>query len=83
MCVMSAIFDYGHEKWLPNPVYPHAPQMPTQAELEEFRKLLEAARAFDIAANQPDCELEAKKERLRNLLQDLAEECGFDIAFLD
>lgn len=84
MCVVSGIFDYGFDKWSPRPAAPSVP-FPTPAEIAEFRRLLEAARRFDEVAGEPDCEIEAKKERLRNLLTELAELSGFeiDITFLD
>ena len=89
MCMVSGVMDYGFERWRRPPEFlpVESPGVlfPTQAEINEFRKLLEAAREFDRKTNQPDCELAAKKERLRDLLQDIAEECGFDIdiTFLD
>lgn len=64
---------------VPVPVAPVVPvQLPTQAEIEEFRKLLERAREYDKRTGQPDCELEEKRAKLKKL----AEEMGVDIAFI-
>ncbi len=55
-----------------------APYFPTKEEVEEFRKLLERAREYDKRNNEPDCELEEKRERIKKL----AEELGIDISFV-
>ena len=52
------------------------PQVPSPAEIEEFRKLLEKARQYDKKHNHPDCGLEEKKELLRKLAQQLGVEIG-------
>ena len=49
----------------------------TPEEIAEFRKLLERAREYDKKHNEPNCELEEKKARLRKL----AEEMGVTISF--
>ena len=94
MCVVSMIMDHFGDKWdkLPKPIPwvvpvvpmpllpPIAPPPPpiSPAEIEEFRKLLERAREYDKRNNEPDCELEEKKQRIRNL----AEELGIKIDFV-
>lgn len=73
MCVVSQILDYGKDRWsfvppytLPNNPVEYIP-LPTKEELEEFRRLIEAARRFDEATGQPDCELDEKLEWLKDL----------------
>lgn len=53
--------------------------MITPEEIAEFRRLLKRAREYDRRNNEPDCELEEKKARLR----DLAKELGVTITFED
>lgn len=92
MCVYSMIMDHYYDKWkdlVPNqptvwppdqfpPAYPTYPQvLPGQAELDEFRELLRKAREYDKKNNQPDCELEEKKEAL----QKIADALGIPIRF--
>ncbi len=47
-------------------------------DLPEFKALLERMRQYDIDNDQPNCELEEKKQRVL----DLAEELGIEIDFL-
>lgn len=81
MCSVSFVMDHHYDKWKDYPrtheVVPSAPAI-SQEEIEEFRKLLERAREYDRKMNQPDCELEEK----RNRLKELANELGVEIAFL-
>lgn len=92
MCVYSMIMDHYYDKWkwTPQPTTP--PTIPsiniptviniptiTADEINEFRKLLERAREYDKKHNQPNCELEEKKAKLKRL----AKELGVDIAFID
>ncbi len=81
MCTMSMIYDHYHDKWKDyvRPVLPYIPYVPpiSPEEVADFRKLLERARQYDREHNQPDCELEEKKQKLRKL----AEELGVDIDF--
>lgn len=82
MCVVSMIYDYHYDKWWERyniqpvtlPVLPFI----TPEEIVEFRKLLERAREYDKKNNQPDCELDEKKEKLKKL----AKEMGVEISFL-
>lgn len=76
MCVYSMIVDHHWDKWKdikPLPFTPSQPYIPaiSPLEIEEFRKLLERAREYDKKNNEPDCELEEKKERIRKLAKDL------------
>lgn len=67
-------------QWMPG-VWPATPAVTptiTPEEIAEFRKLLERAREYDKKNNEPDCELESKKQRLLKL----AEELGVKIDFL-
>lgn len=93
MCTYSMIVDHYHEKWWPqSPYQPNNPNtlpggtgptiyppMPSQEDIEEFKKLLERARKYDKDNNQPDCDLETKKTALR----ELAKVWGIDIGFID
>lgn len=93
MCVVSMIMDHYWDKWQPKPTppwptYPIMPPMPdpykvykpvpTQEEIDEFRKLLERAREYDKKHSEPECELEEKKAKVRKL----AEELGVDVSFI-
>jgi hypothetical protein len=74
MCVVSMVMDHYLDKWRPPaPPYP----MPTPAELEEFRRLLERAREYDRAHGQPDCGLEEKRRRVRELAESLGVKVDF------
>lgn len=61
---------------------PDATYLPVPAismdEIAEFRKLLERAREYDKRNNEPDCELQEKKDQLLKL----AEQLGIKIDFL-
>lgn len=79
MCVVSMIMDHYHEKWrdkTPTWIVPMPAISPT--EIDEFRKLLDRAREYDKKHNQPDCELEEKRQKLKKL----ADELGVKIDFL-
>lgn len=89
MCVVSMIMDHTHEEWNPRrwkmvpevvPIPDHLKPPPpvTREEIEEFRRLLERAREYDRRHNEPDCELEEKRQKLR----DLAKELGVEIDFV-
>jgi hypothetical protein len=80
MCVVSMIMDAKYDQWqkyvnrfIPLP----SPQI-TQAEIDEFRELLRRAREYDKKHNEPDCELEEKRKRIK----DLAEELGIEVDFV-
>ncbi|MDE2097700.1 MAG: hypothetical protein KGL39_10665 [Patescibacteria group bacterium] len=74
-------------EWPPTSPGPHAPKHPvvvpappqiTPEEIAEFKKLLERAREYDRRNNEPDCEMEEKRRRVR----DLAKELWVEIEFL-
>jgi hypothetical protein len=78
------IYDHYWEKWnkpQPQPAAPVFVPVPVPAitpeEIAEFRRLLGRAREYDRKMNQPECELEEKREKLRKL----AEELGLSISF--
>ena len=81
MCTVSAIHDNWNDR-LPGRypwVYPSTgtgiiPDHVTReeidslkAEIAELRRLLEAAKKFDEATDQPDCESDEKTETLRKI----------------
>lgn len=84
MCMMSAVMDQGlrhiQEFTLPT-VIDDGPNRYEFRDLEERVKALEglmkAAKIYDIAAEQADCEHEEKKQKLK----DLSEELGIEINF--
>jgi len=83
------VMEHYLDKWTqpPQPVQPAFPfvpfapyvvppiNMPTQAEVDEFHRLLARARKYDAEHNEPDCELEEK----RQLLLKLAKELGVEL----
>lgn len=88
MCVVSMVVDHYHDKWTkpfeytpPGPPWLGAPTVYpniTPAEIAEFRELLRKAREYDKKHNEPACESDEKKARLRKL----ADELGVKIDFL-
>lgn len=44
---------------------------PPQEQIDEFNRLLERARKYDLEHQQKDCEMESKKETLRKLAKQL------------
>jgi len=86
MCVYSMVLDHVCDCW-PKRVeaakqfqdYFGLPPDPaiSKQEIEEFRRLLERAREYDRKNNEPDCELEEKKETLRRLAKQLGVEINF------
>jgi hypothetical protein len=81
MCVVSMVMDHFEDEWFkklrpaaPAPfVFPGAPVPAEPAltadELRQLRDLIARAKQYDIAHNQPDCELDAKKEKLRRIVE--------------
>jgi hypothetical protein len=49
----------------------------SQAEIEEFRQLLERAREYDKRNNEPECELDEKKEAVKQIAKQLGVEINF------
>lgn len=83
MCVVSMVMDHYWDKWSNGTgTYklnsPYSEPAITDEEIREFRKLLERAREYDKRNNEPDCELEEKKQRIK----DLATQLGVKIDFL-
>ena len=90
MCVISMVMDHYHDKWwdkwnLPQPVprpFPFpVPMVPvptiTPEEIAEFRKLLARAREYDKKHNQPDCELQEKRDKVKELARKMGVEIDF------
>lgn len=71
MCVYSMVVDHFQEKWEPRRYWPVEAISIRPSELVEFRQLLERARKYDEAHNEPDCELAEKKEKLLRLAEEL------------
>lgn len=83
MCTVSMIMDHFGDKFQER-VYRYQWWPPLQSEpavtpeeIAEFRKLLERAREYDKRNNEPDCELESKKARVRKLAEDLGVKVDF------
>lgn len=87
------IMDHYRERWTLPPYQPlvpwiaFPPQPPltplsdpriSDAELADFRKLLERAKKYDADNHEPDCELDEKKQALLKI----AEQLGVKIDFL-
>ena len=50
----------------------------SQEELKEFRELLRKAKEYDKRNNEPDCELESKKQALIDIAKKLGVEINFE-----
>lgn len=91
--IMDHYSDKWHEL-VPEPELPYKPTVPhpftlrpinyeplvTDEEIREFRTLLKRAREYDKRNNEPECELESKKQRVRELAEELG--IGDKINFL-
>lgn len=83
MCVYSMIVDHYTEKWShwlpvnPSPTPPLVSPLLTPSELDDFGSLLRRAVRYDDDNAQSDCELEAKKEKLRDLARQLGARLTF------
>lgn len=81
MCVYSMVMDHKRDEW--DRRYPQwtrfepPPDAPTKEEIAEFRRLLERARDYDRKNNEPDCEMEEKRAKLRKLAKELGVEIDF------
>lgn len=82
MCVVSMIMDHYDDEWRRKYTKPDFSQINwdnwqqvtspiTQAEIDEFRRLLDRAREYDKRNNEPNCEMESKKQKLRELAKEL------------
>lgn len=83
MCVVSMVMDHYGDEWRRRIVYQTEIGQPitqpiTQEEIAEFRRLLDRAREYDRRNNEPDCEMESKKQTLL----DMAKQLGIEISFL-
>ena len=90
MCVVSMIMDHYGDEWRRRLPYVQQPNVTittwppvvtnpvTQEEVDEFRRLLDRAREYDKRNNEPDCEMESKKQ----ILLDLAKQLGVEVNFL-
>ena len=89
MCVSSMVMDHYREKWTPYVQQPSPQIVPwpfpvqtqpaiTDAEIAEFRKLLERAREYDKRNNEPDCEIDEKRQAIIAI----AKQLGVEISFL-
>jgi hypothetical protein len=93
MCTYSMIVDARYDDWqrrypysttdgvgstIPPILTPAPVPVVSPQELEEFRRLLERAREYDRAHGEPDCELEEKRRRIK----DLAEKLGVKVEFV-
>lgn len=58
MCAVCAVFDYG--KGLPNTFW-------SQETMKQYLEMVEAAKKFDEATGQPDCEDPTKKQWLQEV----------------
>jgi hypothetical protein len=86
MCAVSMVGDYWRDRTFPEsfPSYPSWPNRtpPSRAEfddlkrsIEELKKLLVAAKRYDVAQGEPDCEMDDKVA----LIKKLAEIVGVDM----
>jgi hypothetical protein len=64
--------------WQPEPTPLPVPPV-SQEEVEEFRRLLERAREYDRRNNEPDCEMDEKRQKVR----ELAKQLGVDVSFIE
>lgn len=94
MCVMSMVTDHYNDKWnkyWPEPnVTVNIPPIDVDklveeirqkvlADLPDFKELIRKAKEYDKLNNQPDCELDSKKQKIKKL----ADKLGVKIDFLD
>lgn len=79
MCVVSMVTDHYIDKWrqYQQDTITTTPGISPQ-EVEEFRKLLERAREYDKRNNEPECELDSKRQALKKI----AKELGVEIEFI-
>ncbi len=78
MCTVSMITDHYTDRWHQRQ-YVQWPQreMPiNDEEILEFRRLLDRARKYDRDNNEPNCEMDEKKQRLLELARELGADVG-------
>jgi len=79
------VYDYVYGDWWQRYYRDYAPgyrphiirQVPSQEDIDEFYRLLAAAKLYDARTKQPDCEEESKRDKLRKLAKDLGVEVAF------
>lgn len=85
MCVVSMVTDWSQKQWpglqqgyigAPDNTVSRAEFLKLKGELEELKKLLIAAKKFDEATGQPDCE----KEKNVVAIKKMAEFLGVDLS---
>lgn len=85
MCVVSNMGDYWKDRqWPSYPSYPNIPNPEVSREeferlkkdIEELKQLLLAAKKYDEATNQPDCEMDDKVA----LIKKIADAVGVDLS---
>lgn len=77
MCVSSMIMDFYADKW--DNKYPstfegfRVTPDPNEItiEIEDFEKLVRLAKEYDTKNDQPDCEVEDKKDKIQKLASEL------------
>ena len=89
MCTVSMVVDHYRQEWkwrwtkeLPPGRFPtrNGLRRPlTQDDVDELRRLLERARAYDLLNNERDCPTEEKI----NDLKELGKSLGVDVAWID
>ena len=78
MCAVSAIMDQARTGFYPQ-MFTFPPEVTRQefndllAKVETLEKLLKAAKEYDIATNQPDCEDPSKTKVLKDIYAKLDE----------
>jgi hypothetical protein len=96
VCIVSNIGDMGGtliRPWTPTPITPFTPEQQkpwSEESLEEFKRLLEAARKYDADTGQPECENpdktkvveEIEKVADRPAIDELQKEFARDLAGL-
>lgn len=66
-------------QWDQQPSWPvYIPPQISTEEIAEFKRLLERAREYDKAHNEPNCQLDEKKTKLKALLGELTKELNLD-----
>ena len=89
MCAMSMMMQHKIDRWSsirhlqprPRPGVPYhsTPSRIRGEEIAEFRELLDRARKYDRAHDQPDCGTDDKKAQLLALARDL----GADVSAVE
>lgn len=79
MCSVSAVLDYGisNPPWqyapkpftgIPQPSVPPMPDQEAAEAIKRFMKLVDAAKDFDVASKQPNCEDDNKARFMDEVL---------------